>query len=130
MKIIVKKVGRPCEVREVEKLELEDMQNLVGGFVECMRLDFGIPEHTLEADVWLNEEGKLHKLPPNVVLFNEGGIVDAIVGDIFIADSNDEGETIGLSDEQCDIIPQVMSILTPTIGNADHETYEIPLIAV
>ena len=130
MKILVKKVGEPCEVKEVEKLELEDMQELVGGLVECMRIDFGVDDYPVFADVWLNEEGKINNLNPNFALFNEDGIVDVVVGDVFIADSRD-GETIGLSDEQAKVIPQVFDILHANFHkNGDDSFYPISLIAV
>lgn len=132
MKILVKKVGEPCEVKEYDKLGLDDMQALVGGFVECLRIDFGTPDHPVEADVWLNEEGKLHdKFVPNIVLFgSDGKVVDVIVGDIFIADNNEDGAVVGLTDEQLSVIPQVLEILAPQIADGNGGTYPLPFVAV
>lgn len=94
MNIIVKKVNEPSEVRTLEKLELEDMQSMVGGYIECLHVGNGV-------DMWLNDEGKLHGLPVNIVLgSSDREILDTIQGDVFFASANDEGETIGLTDEQ------------------------------
>ena len=98
MKIITKKVGYAEEVREIETLELEDMQKMVGGLIECFHVGNGV-------DMWLNDEGKLLSLPVNIAIGSaEREILDTIHGDVFFASGNDEGETIGLTDEQIDWI--------------------------
>lgn len=57
MRVIVKKVHKQPEVREI-KNELSVLQELVGGYIEVVRVD---------NDVLLicNEEGKLQGLQPN-----------------------------------------------------------------
>ena len=47
MKIIVKKLNEEAKVVDVEKLEYEDMKNLVGGYIECLNVRDDI-------DMWLN----------------------------------------------------------------------------
>ena len=96
MNIIIKKVGQPCEVKTIEKLELEDMQEMVGGLIECLHVGNGV-------DMWLNDEGKLFNLPLNIVIGSQDKeILDTIQGNVFFAGNNNLGETIGLSDEQVD----------------------------
>ena len=100
MKIIVKKVDENAEIVSVEKLEYEDMKNLVGGYIEVLNVRDDI-------DMWLNEEGKLIPLPTNLYLcsaLHEGKILDTIQGDIFFTSVNEDGETIGLNDEQIDFV--------------------------
>jgi len=94
MRIVTKKVNLPAVVENVEKLELEDMQSLVGGYIE--HLDCG------GLDLWLNEEGKLHGLAPNLVAFYGKEARDVIVGDVFFTAHDNDGETIGLTDEEID----------------------------
>lgn len=94
MQIIVKKVGEPHEVRTIETLELEDMQELVGGLIECFHVGNGV-------DMWLNDMGKLIDLPLNIAIGSQDKrVLDTIHGDVFFASGNEEGETIGLTDEQ------------------------------
>ena len=70
MKIVVKKVGQKPEVKEING-ELHEMQEIVGGYIECIN----IVENILCV---CNEEGKLMGLLPNLV-FNR----DIIVGYVF-----------------------------------------------
>ena len=81
------------EIVEMDRLELSDMQKLVGGYIEHMTLDRQI-------DLWFNEEGRLTGLPPNRLFTRFDGMEFDILGDAFITSSNEEGETISLTDEQ------------------------------
>lgn len=129
MKIIVKKVGCPCEVVEVEKLELDDMQNIVGGYVECMELDVGEKDVPIRVDMWLNEEGKLHGLEPNIALFNEDGVQDIVVGDVFFACHDEYGATVGLDEKACAVIPLALDIIKAMFVG-DEKAYPVPLLPV
>ena len=70
MKIVIKRVGQVPEVKEI-KGELHEMQEIVGGYIEC----FPVFDNVLCV---CNEEGKLKGLPINFIF---GG--DFIVGDVF-----------------------------------------------
>lgn len=72
---------------------LADSKRLVGGYIECLRV-------TEEIDLWLNEEGKLDDLEPNFGLVRGDQILDIIVGDVFFASHDSEGETISITEEQ------------------------------
>lgn len=108
MKIIIKRCNEPCYVAEVEKLELEDMQSMVGGNIELIECNVGSAENPMYVDVWLNEEGKIREMPPNLALVAHGGDkssglfewIDCLHGDLFFAASDSEGNTVGLSEEQ------------------------------
>lgn len=85
---------------EFTKAELEGestyhiLKSAVGGYIEHIGFRNGI-------DLWLNEEGKLISLPFNTALMGaDGKIFDIVVGDIVITSSNEEGDTISLTDEQ------------------------------
>ena len=85
---------------EFEKGNSYDLlRDTVGGLIQCVTLtDKG------SVDMWLNEEGKVIGLPQNPIatalwddLYPD---TDFMVGDIILTQSDDEGETIGLTDEQ------------------------------
>lgn len=101
-KILVKKVGGELEPGEFDGLE--DMQKIVGGHIECVQLPHDI-------DLWLNEEGKLEGLPANIALFHNGEVVDIIVGDVFFASHDDEGDSTSLNDIQKKWIEQRLNIV-------------------
>ena len=73
------------------------LSDAVGGMIECVGLK--------DADVWCNENGIAEGLPLNMIAsaiysdaFNAG---NAILGNVIITGScDDEGETLGLTDEQ------------------------------
>jgi hypothetical protein len=86
--IIVKRVGQEPVVESRDEITLEVMKEIVGGHIELLRLPHGI-------DLWLNEEGKIIELEPNIVLGSE-----VIVGDVFLSGSTLDGDTVGLTELQ------------------------------
>jgi len=90
-RIVVKRVGQEPVVETREEISLEVMQEIVGGNIKLLGLPNGI-------DLWLNEEGKLIDLYPNVALGQE-----IIVGDIFFAGSTPQGDTVGLTGTQIEL---------------------------
>ena len=79
MKVIVKEPNRRSEYREIDDT-LEAMQEIVGGYIECVFLG----EDTVMV---CNEEGKLMGMQMN---FPFRG--DSIVGTIFVCGTDDEGD--------------------------------------
>lgn len=71
--------------------ELETLQKLVGGFIECVDLD-------TDTLIICNEEGKIIGLPPNRKIGN-----DIIMGDFLIVGADDKNERFkSLTNEQID----------------------------
>lgn len=77
MRIVVKKVGQPAETKEI-KGTLENLKEIVGGYIECIYLHSNII-------CVCNEEGKLLGLKPNFRLND-----DVIVGDVFFCAGAEE----------------------------------------
>jgi len=78
---------------------LKPLQEAVGGLIEL------IPLHHLVADMWVNDEGKLHDFAPNFLATElwakENLNAELLYGDVIITGPSDEqGETLGLTDEQ------------------------------
>ena len=82
------------------EVPLKFLQDSVGGWIECVGLfGTGMPE----LDIYLNEEGKLMGLPPNIVATRLSGIDrhgDLIVGDAVVCARSGQGKTKGLSASQ------------------------------
>lgn len=91
MKVYYKRVGRKAIEIEIED-KLEILQTLVDGLIEVVELTPGI-------DMICNEEGKLIGLEENINLD-----YDIIVGDVIICSHDNEGNFVGLSDEQKKIV--------------------------
>ena len=96
MKIVVKKPAEKPEVKEI-KGELHEMQEIVGGYIQCVNIIDNIL-------CVCNEEGKLMGLPPNF-MFNG----DMIVGNVFFCVGGEE-DFESLNDDQIEFIMNVMHI--------------------
>jgi len=89
--------------KEIEN-SLETMQEIVGGWIEraymCERF---IQERI---DPIINEEGKLIGLEPQVAVLDRDGnrVLDLIMGNCVFVSHDDEGNTIGLTDRQINIV--------------------------
>jgi hypothetical protein len=105
------------EIKEVDSIEYETLYEAVNGLVELVSINDDI-------DMWLNEEGKLIGLEPNILatlLFNKAfPTKDIIMGNIIITGgADDEGNTVGLSDAS---IIDIFAMLQDAINQASNYT--------
>lgn len=92
IKVLVKEPYKEPYVKEI-KDELEDMQEIVGGLIDC--IDF---PKTRDVTLYVNDEGKLDKLQGNFWLPE---YEDCVVGTCFVAGFDEEtGESVSLTDKQ------------------------------
>lgn len=104
MTFMTMKAGEQPELQEFEiKTEndtYEVVREAVGGYVEALRLSD-------TCVLWINEEGKLNNLEPNFYLMDRAGNkVDVVVGNVIFTGVNEEGSTVGLSQEDIELIQQ------------------------
>lgn len=103
MKVLVLS-GSIFEEREI-KNTLEDLQEIVGGYIEIPFLSREFNDN--EIDVIINEEGKLiDGLEPEIAIINKetNAILDVVYGNCAFASHDNEGNTIGLNEEQKQIV--------------------------
>ncbi|MDQ0976649.1 hypothetical protein QFZ31_006701 [Neobacillus niacini] len=100
IRVIIANAGEQ-EIHLVEKFEhsLEHLQAVVGGYIEAIRVNDSIT-------IWINEEGKLIEgMKPNFYLIDTNNKpVDIVLGDIIITGTDEEGETISLTDQEIEEI--------------------------
>ena len=77
----------------------------VGGWIELVRLENGV-------DMWVNENGIAENLPYNptataIYWSNFGFMSGQIFGDVVFTNSNDEGDTTGLTVGQFEYLNQI-----------------------
>jgi len=100
----------------VTKIEFESgksydmLKSGVDGWIECVQLKDGI-------DMWCNEEGKIIGLDANrsaTYLFWEvyGVGTDVIAGNVVLTSSNEDGDTVGLTDKQLDSLRPFFGVST------------------
>lgn len=85
---------------------LKALQNEVGGYIEIPCFSRKLSENNI--DMIINEEGKVNRLQPQLAIYQDNKIVDVICGNIIFASSNEDGKTIGLTDEQIEVVKEVL----------------------
>ena len=103
MKVLVLS-GSIIEEREI-KNTLEDLQEIVGGYIEIPYLSRDFNENKI--DVIINEEGKfIEGLEPEIAIIKDGKILDIIYGNCIFASHDHEGNTIELNENQKSIVKE------------------------
>lgn len=103
MEVLVLSNGK-FEAKEISN-ELEELQKIVGGFIEIPFLSEVFNDN--EIDVIINEEGKfIDGMKPEIaVIYGETNrLLDIVYGNCIFASHDDEGNTVGLSEEQKKIV--------------------------
>lgn len=108
LKVLVKEPYRQPYVKEIEDT-LDDKQLIVGGLIECV----GMPD-VKHVDLYVNEEGKLDRLPGNFWLPE---YEDCVVGTCFmIGYDENTGENVSLTDNQIKQCEKYISAYQIPIG--------------
>jgi hypothetical protein len=93
--VILEPLKKP--VVKVIPNKLEVFQEIVGGYIDVVRMD--------GFDIIINDEGKLFSLLPNFLIYEQK---DYIAGTcIFVEVDHEEGEFISLSDERIEVLKDV-----------------------
>ena len=92
MKVILFPVNEDPRLIEIES-DFKSMQAVVGGLIEMVEVAEGL-------DVVINEESKINGMLPNRIWMVDGELADIFFGDFFVCSVNDDGESIGLTDEE------------------------------
>lgn len=109
MRVLVLKNGKLQE-KEI-KNSLEELQSIVGGYIEFPFLGNKFRDNTI--DVIINEEGKfIEGLKPEIAMVDREtkSILDIVYGNCIFASHDEEGNAIGLNDEQIKIIMEELQM--------------------
>ena len=109
MRVLVLKNGKLQE-KEI-KNSLEELQSIVGGYIEFPFLGNRFRDNAI--DVIINEEGKfIEGLKPEIAMVDREtkSILDIVYGNCIFASHDEEGNTIGLNDEQIKIIMEELQM--------------------
>ena len=96
-KCVVKEPGKPWRWGTIE--DYKDLQKLVGGYIEAAPICPDV------CTVYVNEEGKLQDLDPNMLWCANGGVHDVLVGTLVVLGPPDE------DGDDTDLTPQAFSKL-------------------
>jgi hypothetical protein len=119
-KVLTITTDNEVNIKEVDSVEYETLYEAVNGLVELVSINEDV-------DMWLNEDGKVNGLEPNVLatlLFNKVfPDFDVIMGDVIITGgADDEGNTVGLSDSSIiDIFAMLQDAIHQAVNYSDDE---------
>lgn len=104
------------EVKDIENT-LEALQKIVGGYIEIPFLSKTFYQN--EIDIIINEEGKMIEgLKPEIAILEKGSnkVLDVVMGNCLFASHDDEGNTVGLTDKQIEIVENELK-MSGMLGN-------------
>lgn len=129
MKVLVLSNGE-LKVQDIGT-ELEDLQKIVGGYIEIPFLSQKFFEHGI--DIIINEEGKLiDGLKAEIAIVNEksGTILDIVYGNCIFASHDDEGNTVALTEEQIQIITEELETVIGLMNKNTFEEFEVRVLFI
>lgn len=124
MKVLVLSNGE-LKVQEIGT-GLEDLQKIVGGYIEIPFL--GHKFRNNDIDVIINEEGKLIEgMKPEIAIVNEaqGNILDIVYGNCIFTSHDEEGNTIGLNEEQIQIVTEELETVIELMNKRTLADFEV-----
>lgn len=107
------------EVKEI-KNELEELQKIVGGYIEIPHLSKRFFENGI--DIIINEEGKfIEGLKPEIAVVSRDNnkVVDIVFGNCIFVSHDEEGYTTELTEEQMRIVLKELQTEIILSNNAD-----------
>lgn len=90
---------------------LEDLQKIVGGYIEIPFLSQKFLEHDI--DMIINEEGKyIEGLKPEIAVISgeTEGLLDIVYGNCVFASHDADGNTVELNDKQIKIVEKELAL--------------------
>ena len=121
-----------AELKEKEiKNTLEDLQQIVGGYIEIPFLSKVFFEN--EIDVIINEEGKLiDGLKPEIAVVKDGTnqILDVVYGNVIFASHDEEGNTTALNDKQMKVVVEQLKVETMLHNGKENKTHLVKVLFI
>ena len=129
MKALVLSNGELKE-REI-KSGLEHLQEIVGGYIEIPFLSETLSDNGI--DIVINEEGKfIDGIKPEIaVVSRENGMVlDIVYGNCIFVSHDEEGETIGLNEEQMQIVMTELEMEVDLVNNRTLKEFTVRVLFI
>lgn len=107
MKVLVLNNGQ-FKVEDIPNT-LDALQEIVGGYIEIPYISNDLYKNGI--DIIINDEGKLidgMNKEIAVVEKSTGKVLDIIFGNCIFASHDEEGETVGLTEDQMDVIGKLL----------------------
>ena len=106
--------------------ELEELQKIVGGYIEIPFLSKVFRDNAI--DMIINEEGKfIEGMKAEIAIVNEekGNILDIVYGNCIFASHDNEGNTIGLTEEQVKVVEEELETVIELMNKDTLENFKV-----
>ena len=110
---------------------LEELQKIVGGHIEIPFLSKVFRDNAI--DMIINEEGKfIGGLKAEIAIVNEeqGNILDIVYGNCIFASHDDEGNTVGLTEEQVKVVEEELETVIELMNTKTFEDFEVRVLFI
>ena len=110
---------------------LEDLQNIVGGYIEIPFLSQKFLEHDI--DIIINEEGKfIEGMTPEIAVMKRGTstILDLVMGNCVFASHDEKGNTISLNDKQTKIVMEELNTNILLSNKEENKTFFVKALFI
>ena len=110
---------------------LEELQKIVGGYIEIPFLSKVFRDNAI--DMIINEEGKfIEGLKAEIAIVNEeqGNILDIVYGNCIFASHDNEGNTIGLTEEQVKVVEEELETVIELMNTKTFEEFEVRVLFI
>ncbi|WP_281790413.1 MULTISPECIES: DUF3846 domain-containing protein [Erysipelotrichaceae] len=98
-----------CLLRNSAKeINLSVMQNAVRGLIENVSLFFPKLEQ-MGIDAWANEEGKLNRMDPSALVYQDNELVEVLTGPLLFTRYDEEGRTLPIKNDDFFLIGEALS---------------------
>jgi len=129
MKVLVLSNGK-LETKEITN-ELEDLQEIVGGYIEIPYLGDTFRNNGI--DVIINEEGKfIERLKPEIAVVDQvsGRVLDIVYGNCIFASHDEAGETIELTEEQMQLVKDELETVIELMNKETLKEFEVRVLFI
>lgn len=129
MKVLVLSNGE-LKAQEIGN-DLEDLQKIVEGYIEIPFLGDKFRDNGI--DVIINEEGKLidgMKAEIAIVDKRHGNILDIVYGNCIFASHDEAGETIGLTEEQMQIVTEELETVIGLMNKRTLKEFDVRVLFI
>lgn len=122
--------GGKLDVTEV-KNSLETFQSIVGGYIEIPLISKTLKQHNV--DVVINSEGKyIEGLRPEIAIVGKetNTTLDVVYGNCVFVSHDNVGNTIGLNDEQIEVVMEELELSAMLHDSKDEKDYLVKVLLV
>jgi hypothetical protein len=127
MKVLILTNGELVE-KEINGT-LDELQEIVEGYIEIPFISDTFSDNNI--DVIINEEGKfIDGMNREIAIIQNSQILDIVYGNCIFASHDEEGETIGLNEEQIRVVTEELETIVELMNKNTLEDFDVRVLFI